>query len=191
MAGLELTYGTVLSGVVTAARKHQKMTQKDLADALGIGVPTWSRIESGESSISIDQLRMATAALGTSSIKVLDLAEKAKTKLTDIGVVVCDSKPRSNTKAALAAAGVAGAVGATAAGVGATAAGVGSIAAGVGSIVATGLGPVGWIGLGAVAIIGAMNTNTKNSVIKVDVPQLVSSVVDISTLWEDTKKKTE
>ncbi|AZS77611.1 helix-turn-helix domain-containing protein [Achromobacter spanius] len=74
------TYAAIVGAVLAQVRIAAGLTQGDLAKAIGIGPSTWSRIEKGESSLSVDQLKLASDALNISASRILelvDLAEKA------------------------------------------------------------------------------------------------------------------
>ncbi|CAN0620223.1 Transcriptional regulator, XRE family [Burkholderia multivorans] len=77
------TYGAILGAVLGQLRASAGLKQSDLADAVGIGPSTWSRIEKGESSLSTDQLKLAADALNLPPGRILDIvdmAEKATAK---------------------------------------------------------------------------------------------------------------
>jgi len=62
------------------------MKQGDLAAAVGIGASTWSRIEKGESGLSIEQLRLAAKALSVTPAHILEMLEKAEEEVVSHGV---------------------------------------------------------------------------------------------------------
>lgn len=153
----------VLGKVLAEIRKAKNMNQKDVADAVGIGVSTWSKIENGESSISVEQLRAAATCLGTTPSKVLALMEDATEKLPEKGIMVTSGA---------AIAGVAAGVG-LAAGTGITSSLVagGTIASSTAGIIGTALGGP----IVPIIITGAV------------LGKVIGSVVDVSSLWKNKK----
>lgn len=82
------TSGAVLGAVLVKLRTLQGMKQGDLAEAVGVGASTWSRIEKGESGLSIDQLRLAAKALGQTAGRILEIAEAAEQEAIKKGINV-------------------------------------------------------------------------------------------------------
>lgn len=82
------TYGAIVGSILERERSALKLTQSDVADAVGIGTSTWSRIEKGESSLSVDQLKLAASKLGLKPGKILDKAEEAEITLESRGITV-------------------------------------------------------------------------------------------------------
>jgi transcriptional regulator with XRE-family HTH domain len=71
------------------------MSQKGLADAVGVNQSTWSRIETGQSSLSVEQLTKAARALGRSPGEILDLAEYTRVDLKKRGIHVEEERPEA------------------------------------------------------------------------------------------------
>jgi len=69
------------------------MTQRQLADAVGVGQSTWSRVETGISGLNVEQLQAAARVLGCTGARVLELADTAAAQLADRGVLVLDQRP--------------------------------------------------------------------------------------------------
>jgi len=82
------TTGAVLGAVLANLRGAADLKQSDLADAVGVGPSTWSRIEKGESGLSIDQLRLVARALGYTPGQILEMAEAAESEATKKGIQV-------------------------------------------------------------------------------------------------------
>lgn len=72
------TYPALVGSVLAQLRLRAKLTQGDLAKAIGIAPSTWSRIENGENSLSVEQLKLAADALKTSAPGILELADRAE-----------------------------------------------------------------------------------------------------------------
>jgi transcriptional regulator with XRE-family HTH domain len=71
------------------------------AQAIGISQPTLSRIESGAVSVSVEQLRRLTAALGTTPAEILAQADAAAASLPRQGVQVVEAGKESDQVVAL------------------------------------------------------------------------------------------
>lgn len=67
--------GAMVGAVLTACRKEAKLSQKEIADALNLNVSTWSRIENGESGLTIEQLFAAANRLGVTPSGLIELVE--------------------------------------------------------------------------------------------------------------------
>ncbi|MHC8354884.1 helix-turn-helix domain-containing protein [Pseudomonas sp. LB3P81] len=80
------TTGAVLGAVLATLRAEANMKQADLADVAGVGPSTWSRIEKGESGLSIDQLRLIAPALGYTPGAILEMAEAAEADVAKKGI---------------------------------------------------------------------------------------------------------
>ena len=81
-------YRALVGQAVAGRRARLKLQQKDLADALGITQASWSRLETGQSAFSVEQLSQASAALGTSAGEILAEADRVATQLAHQGYKV-------------------------------------------------------------------------------------------------------
>ena len=94
------TYQTVLGAVITSFRSsasNEPIKQADIAAAIGVTVSTWSRIERGESSISLDQLILATKFLNIKLSVLFEEVENITTQLLENGVKVTVDKNTKNS----------------------------------------------------------------------------------------------
>lgn len=82
------TTGAVLGAVIASLRNTAGLKQSDLGEVAGVGPSTWSRIEKGESGLSIDQLRLIARALGYTPGEILDMAEAAELEAQGKGIDV-------------------------------------------------------------------------------------------------------
>ncbi|ACC69442.1 helix-turn-helix transcriptional regulator [Paraburkholderia phymatum] len=80
------TYGAILGAVLGQIRSAAGMKQSDLAEAVGVGPSTWSRIEKGESSLSTDQLKLAADALKVPPSRILEMVDVAEKITADKGI---------------------------------------------------------------------------------------------------------
>ena len=91
-----ITYGAVLGQVLARRRQAQMgLHQQDVAASLGIGQPAYSRLESGQSAMSVSQLRRVALRLGTQPSELLAEADRYVMYLQAQGVVVVDDKEGS------------------------------------------------------------------------------------------------
>ncbi len=85
------TSGAVLGAVLVKLRTDKGMTQGDLAAAVGVGPPTWSRIERGESGLSIEQLKDVAKALNETPWHLLQIADNGEKELAKRGIYIDES----------------------------------------------------------------------------------------------------
>jgi transcriptional regulator with XRE-family HTH domain len=106
---LASSYPAVVGAVLTALRKEKELDQKDLAIACGAdaAVSTWSRIEKGESALTVEQLMVAAAVLERMPSEILAIADNQMIELAQRGV---DAGFTRGYLAATVAAAAAGAV---------------------------------------------------------------------------------
>jgi transcriptional regulator with XRE-family HTH domain len=91
---LGTTFQNVFGVVVTDLRSSRDpaVTQTELADSLGLAVSTWSRIERGESAMTLDQMLRVAIFFRTPLSDLLLRCEKVVKSLNEQGVEVSISK---------------------------------------------------------------------------------------------------
>ncbi len=82
------SYPAIVGAVLVVVRKDRGLTQRDLAEQLGVSPSLWSRIEHGGSALSVEQLGRAAAALGVRPSDVASRADLAAEQLGRRGVHV-------------------------------------------------------------------------------------------------------
>lgn len=92
------TYAALVGAVITQLRGDLKISQAELANTVGISQPAWSRIEKGESALTIDQLARAAKKLGAQPSEILNTAEKTIAEMKQQGLEVSYEKPRRSTE---------------------------------------------------------------------------------------------
>lgn len=100
----ETSYPAILGRVLEHKRKGKNLDQKDVADHLGLTQSAWSKIERGQSGISMEQLLRVSQLLKTQPHSILEDVDLAKHGLEKQGVIVhasVASKP-SDTVALIA-----------------------------------------------------------------------------------------
>lgn len=89
---LATTYPSILGGVLSELRNQSRMQQKDIATKVGVTQATWSRIESGQTNLTLENLRSVARALDTQPSRILAFAEKAEFEVLNRGVTVLEKK---------------------------------------------------------------------------------------------------
>lgn len=85
-------YSALIGGVVQNQRKFLDLQQGDIAQQLGLSQSAYSRIESGDTAMSVTQLRQIAALIGTNAQRILDQADKIAMQLRSQGVPVSHEK---------------------------------------------------------------------------------------------------
>jgi transcriptional regulator with XRE-family HTH domain len=93
------TYRAIVGRLLAARRSGLNLDQRTLATAVGLTQSTWSRIESGTSSLSLDQLKRACDVLRVLPGVMLEQADQVSSGIMRCGVEVlhdrCDEADRS------------------------------------------------------------------------------------------------
>lgn len=85
------TPDAILGAIIAKLRVEKKLTQSDIAKKIGIKPSVWSRIERGESPLSIKQLRIVSDALGETHWQLMKMAYEEEAHLANHGVIVVNS----------------------------------------------------------------------------------------------------
>ena len=120
-----VSYPAIVGAILLAKRKEIGLSQAEMADAVGLNVSTWSRVENGESAMTIEQLASAASALKVLPSSVLQATEVKLEELQTKGIATGANRADLASIAALGAIplagsallGVLGPIGALAAGV--------------------------------------------------------------------------
>lgn len=88
------TYSAVIGAVITKIRETNNISQAELAAEVGIGQPAWSRIEKGESVLTIDQLARAANRLNSSPSELIEMADRTVTEMEEQDLKVSYEKPQ-------------------------------------------------------------------------------------------------
>jgi transcriptional regulator with XRE-family HTH domain len=88
------SYSAIVGQVLINLRTERDIKQGSLAEAVGVGQSTWSRIEKGEVALSVDQLARAAGFLAVSPSTILSWADQAADKIRqEREVEVLNAKP--------------------------------------------------------------------------------------------------
>jgi|SRR5277367_2950487 len=100
------TYPAIVGGVLAKIRNDRNLRQDELAQSVGVTQATWSRIERGHSSITVEHLRKAADKLGASPGEILKYADRTESDFRNQGGYISASRDNlDNQKMALIAAG--------------------------------------------------------------------------------------
>ena len=90
------TYQSIIGQVIVKIRKKKSIEQLTLATAVGVTQSTWSRIEQGSSTLSVEQLILVSKALDIKASEILQEAEIAIQNLQDQNVDITTLKDVKN-----------------------------------------------------------------------------------------------
>lgn len=103
-----VSYPAVVGAVLLARRKDSKLSQAEMANAVGLNVSTWSKVENGDSALTIEQLASAASVLEVSPSSILKAAEKLIKALEGKGIATGASRAELAAHASLGAIPLAG-----------------------------------------------------------------------------------
>lgn len=89
------TYPAIVGKVLTDFRAQKGMAQKDMAQAVGVTQANWSRIESGQTSVTLEHLRSAARALAVPPAQILAIADQTEFQASAQGVSIVEAKGSS------------------------------------------------------------------------------------------------
>lgn len=95
-------YSTLIGKILAQHRERAGLTQKQLADALRMTQPAYSKHETGDTVMNITQLHQACQVLGVLPSDVLRMAEQYAGNLQSQGIQVVLEKPADYSRAAVA-----------------------------------------------------------------------------------------
>jgi transcriptional regulator with XRE-family HTH domain len=91
-SNLATTYPSIVGKVLTDLRSQRSMAQKDMAGAVGVTQATWSRIESGQTSVTLEHLRSAARTMEMRPSDIIALADQTEMEAQFRGVSVMETK---------------------------------------------------------------------------------------------------
>ncbi len=94
-AAAETCYAEVVGHVVRGARELRRMDLATMATAVALSSSGWSRVETGETTMTLAHLRRAAHTLGLEPWELVQRADRLSSDLRTRGVVVHDDKPRN------------------------------------------------------------------------------------------------
>jgi transcriptional regulator with XRE-family HTH domain len=100
-------YGQLVGQVLRGRREMQQLTLMTMAQSAALTSPSgWSRIESGNTSMTLVQLRKAARTLGITPADIVRQADLLASQLEASGVIVRDERPKDVGKWVLGGAGI-------------------------------------------------------------------------------------
>ncbi|MGB0664266.1 MAG: helix-turn-helix domain-containing protein [Pontibacterium sp.] len=104
------SYSAVLGVVLNNQRKMEGIEQGEMAERMGLSQASYSRLESGKSSFSVDQMYQAAVALGIKASDLTEALNDTVERLRESGVEVVPQVRGNTTQAKSSAAGDVGKV---------------------------------------------------------------------------------
>lgn len=86
------TYPALVGAFLQARRKELGLSQTQVAEEAGLNVSTWSRIENGESALTIEQLAAVAEKLDLAPSTILRSVEEKVAVLRDRGIEISISR---------------------------------------------------------------------------------------------------
>lgn len=99
-----MPYNALVGQILQRHREALGKSQGEVAQAIGLTQSAFSRVESGQTALTVSHLRSLSATLGTTAEKILSDADSLAKQLQAKGVQVPNEKPVDNdneVKAAL------------------------------------------------------------------------------------------
>ncbi len=106
----KITYDELLGRVIEHRRRQLGVLQAPIAEALEVTQSAYSRLEKGQSAMSVSQLRTVASHVGTSSAGLLDEVERYADQFRRQGGEIIREKQDSTAAALLIAFGVLAAI---------------------------------------------------------------------------------
>ncbi|MBL4814290.1 MAG: helix-turn-helix transcriptional regulator [Shewanella sp.] len=100
-----VSYSSVLGVVVANKRKGLGIEQSSMADSMGLSQASYSRLESGKSTFSVDQMFECAQALKIPAAELFNSVVNTVGNLQSSNGVLVQAQPRGNTTKAKAAGG--------------------------------------------------------------------------------------
>jgi transcriptional regulator with XRE-family HTH domain len=103
----QTSYGQIVGQVIRGRREMQGINLLAMAESVALATPSgWSRVETGDTAMTLSQLRKAAKKLGVDPADVVREADVIAAQLETTGVMVHDEKPKNLGKVLLGGAGI-------------------------------------------------------------------------------------
>ncbi len=99
MDNQKATYSAIFGVVLSNLRKQKNLEQGDMAEKMGLSQASYSRLESGKSAFTIDQMYQAASALEMTGNEIIMEVDRYSSHLKEDGINVV-SQIRGNTSKA-------------------------------------------------------------------------------------------
>lgn len=90
-----LPYSVLVGKIIEKLRRERELTQSQMAERLQIGQSAYSRLEAGQSAMTLPQLRKVARVMDMSPHQIMEKTEQAAQRLRAQGVEVPDEKAES------------------------------------------------------------------------------------------------
>jgi len=84
----QTTFSALVGWIITNERARLGLTQADLASRMGLPQSSWSRLESGQTLLTVDQLDRVAHHLHITAHEIMNRAEQIRATLSAQGVRV-------------------------------------------------------------------------------------------------------
>jgi transcriptional regulator with XRE-family HTH domain len=101
-----ITYSALVGKVVEQRRIHRRVNQDAVANALGITQSAYSRLEQGQSALTVTHLKTIAAQFKTTSADILQEADQLALRLKHRGVDIIEDKQDLSKAGLLVALGI-------------------------------------------------------------------------------------
>ncbi|WP_444998429.1 helix-turn-helix domain-containing protein [Aliikangiella sp. IMCC44359] len=98
MNSQQTTYSAVLGVVLSYIRNEKGLEQGDMAERMGVSQASYSRLEGGKSSFSVDQMYLAAQALEISARELTERLNNTIDSLSSQGVAVIPQMRGNSTQ---------------------------------------------------------------------------------------------
>ncbi len=80
------TYPALVGNIIARLRKEHGIGQAEFASLVGVGQSTWSRIEKGQSALTVEQLAKAAEQINLQPHQLLAVVDGARDNLEEQGI---------------------------------------------------------------------------------------------------------
>jgi len=87
-AQAKTSYPAIVGHVLAAVRRRRKLSQTEVARAVGLGQPAWSKVERGATAATVEQLAGAGGVLRVTPGTLLRLADSSQALAQTAGIAV-------------------------------------------------------------------------------------------------------
>ena len=101
------TYPAIVGKVIGELRRQRGLTQADLAAAVGLRQPAWSKVERGETAATVEQLAIVAERLEVAPAGILVQADAVALSARERGITVKRQRAQRGSQDAIALIGAA------------------------------------------------------------------------------------
>ena len=106
-----ISYAQIIGQVVRSRREMQGIPLLTMAESVNLSTASgWSRVETGDTTMTLAQLRKAARALGIEPSLFIQQADTIALQLEEAGIIVYDERPKNMGKRLLSGTAILGAL---------------------------------------------------------------------------------